>query len=125
MLLTLFSSGLKSMSNVSSTTLTVSTSSASLAKLPISPRRDPDATEAGNCFAKLLSPSIAARRSSSKVALRRRLLSVLIVSVAVCLAGVWPWRMPNIVARDSHNQRVISHRYIVVVIWTLLDGVSR
>jgi hypothetical protein len=53
------------------------------------PRRAPDATEAGYSLAKLRSPRMAARRSSRRVALARRLLRVLMVSVAVCLGGAW------------------------------------
>ena len=79
--------GWKSASSVSSTTLSVSTSSASLVRDDISPRRAPEATEAGYSLAKLRRPRIAARRSSRSVALDKRLLSVLIVSVAVCLGG--------------------------------------
>lgn len=75
------------MSSVSSTTLSVSTSSPSLVRDVMSPRNAPDATEAGYSFAKLRRPRMAARRSSRRVALVRRPLSVLIVSVAVCLGG--------------------------------------
>ena len=84
---TLRSLGLKSIISVSNTTLIVSTSSASLVREAISPRRAPEATEAGYSLAKLRRPSMAARRSSRRVALARRLLRVLMVSVAVCLAG--------------------------------------
>jgi hypothetical protein len=83
----LSSLGLKSMSSVSRTTLIVSTSSASLVKHAMRPRRAPDATEAGYSLAKLRRPRIAARRSSTREALAKRLLSVSIVPVAVCLAG--------------------------------------
>jgi len=75
------------MSRVSRTTLPVSTSSTSLFKVDIRARRDLEATEAGYCFAKLRRPSMAARRSSNRVALKRRLLKVLMVSVAFCFAG--------------------------------------
>lgn len=99
---TLASCGLNNIKNVSSTTLIVSTSPTSLFKLLMSPLRAPEATEAGYVFAKLLSPRIAARRSSSSVALCRRLLRVLMVSVAVCLAGACDSRMRNIVLQVSH-----------------------
>jgi hypothetical protein len=82
--------------SVSRTTLIVSTSSKSLAKQPIRPRREPDATEAGYSLAKLRKPRMAARRSSSNVALLRRLLRVEMVSVAVCLAGAWASSIRNI-----------------------------
>jgi hypothetical protein len=86
---TLFLSGWNSINSVSRTTLSVSTSSPSLVRAAMSPRRAPDATEAGYSLAKLRRPSMAARRSSRRVALASRLLRVLIVSVAVCLGGAW------------------------------------
>jgi hypothetical protein len=86
---TLCSSGWNSIRSVSKTTLSVSTSSPSLVKAAMSPRRAPEATEAGYSLAKLRRPRMAARRSSRRVALANRLLRVLIVSVAVCLGGAW------------------------------------
>ena len=86
-MLTLELSGLKSIKRVSSITLAVSTSSASLLRLLMRLRRAPDATDAGYNFAKLLNPKIAALRSSNSVALCRRVLRTLIVSSAFCFAG--------------------------------------
>ncbi|PSN73360.1 hypothetical protein BS50DRAFT_185593 [Corynespora cassiicola Philippines] len=85
------------MSSVSKTPLIVSTSSASFVRHAIKPRRAPEATDAGYSLAKLRRPRMAARRSSNKVALARRLLRVLMVSVAVCLAGAWASSMRNMV----------------------------
>lgn len=102
-------SGLKSMRRVSMTSLMVSTSppsstafaSASLSLLLVaspmpsrrsvamSSRREPLATEAGYCFAKLRRPWIAERRSSRSVADWRRPQSVSIVAVAVWSGGVF------------------------------------
>lgn len=99
-------SGLNSISSVSSTSRMVSTSPVpsdspfpplplpdvsprpSLRNVATSSRKEPDATEAGYCFAKLLSPSMAARRSSSNVADCSRPQSVSMVAVAVCKGGV-------------------------------------
>jgi hypothetical protein len=100
-LLTLCSLGLKSMSSVSRTTLIVSTSSASLVRHAMSPRRAPDATEAGYSLAKLRRPRMAARRSSRRVALASRPDRVLIVSVAVCLAGACASSIRIILACDE------------------------
>lgn len=49
----------------------------------MSSRSDPLATDAGYCFAKLRRPSMAARRSSSRVADCKRPQRVSIVAVAV------------------------------------------
>lgn len=102
---TLRSSGLKSASSVSSTSLMVSTSSASLVKHDIRPRRAPDATDAGYSLAKLLNPWMAARRSSRRVALARRPLSVLIASAAFCLAGAWASSMRSIFTGGAGGTR--------------------
>ncbi|KAL2799827.1 hypothetical protein BJX66DRAFT_229812 [Aspergillus keveii] len=104
---TLLSSGENSPNKVSRTTLRVSTSSRSLRRLLIKGRKAPDATDAGYIFAKLLNPCMAARRSSSNVALCSLLLSVLIVSVAVCLAGACDSRIRNIATGHSifHGHR--------------------
>ena len=85
--LTLNSSELKSINNVSNITLAVSTSSPSLLRLLIRFLNAPEATEAGYNFAKLLKPKMAALRSSTSVALCSRALRVFIVSVAFCFAG--------------------------------------
>jgi hypothetical protein len=102
------------MSSVSSTTLIVSTSSASLVRQAMSPRRAPEATEAGYSLAKLRSPKMAARRSSSSVALARRLLSVVIVSVAVCLTGAWASSIRSIV---GCWRRSSDHEFMAVRCW--------
>lgn len=105
----LFSSGLKSMSSVSSTTFMVSKSSASFVRAAIRPRSEPEATEAGYSLAKLRRPRMAARRSSRRVALWRRLQRVLMVSVAVCLAGACASSMRNMAGgagRESVEGRV-------------------
>ena len=100
-------SGLKSMSRVSKTRRMVSTSPVpssvlrpassllplfspkpSRRRVAMSSRKEPDATEAGYCFAKLRRPNIAARRSSKSVADCRRPHRVSIVAVAVCNGGV-------------------------------------
>lgn len=54
----------------------------------MSSRSEPDATEAGYCFAKLRRPKIAARRSSRSVADCRRPARVSMVAVAVWSGGV-------------------------------------
>ena len=59
--------------------------------------RPPEATDAGYNLAKLLSPSIAARRSSSNVALCKRPLKVAIVEEAFCFAGACDSRIRSIV----------------------------
>jgi hypothetical protein len=84
----LFSFGLNSQTSVSRMILTESTSSPSFLRLPIRPRRESEATEAGYSFAKLRSPKIAARRSSRRVDEVKRLDRVLIVSDTDCFAGV-------------------------------------
>lgn len=99
--LTLDSSGLKSINKVSSMILAVSTSSTSLLRELMRFLRAPDATDAGYSFAKLLSPSIAALRSSNKVALCRRPLSVEMVFSAFCFAG----------ACDSSNLNIVLCRH--------------
>lgn len=81
--------------------MSVSTSSRSFRRLLINGRRAPDATDAGYIFAKLLSPCIAALRSSSSVALCNLPIKVLIVSVAVCLAGACDSRIRNIATGHS------------------------
>lgn len=68
-------------------TFVVSTSSTSLFRQLIRLLNAPEATDAGYALAKLLSPSIAALRSSNNVALCSRPLSVEIVVVAFCFAG--------------------------------------
>ena len=107
----LLESGLKSIRNVSRISRIVSTSpvppsppsrrsrpassllgfspSPSRRRVAINSRKEPDATEAGYCFAKLRRPSIAARRSSRSVAECNRPHSVSIVDVAVCRGGVF------------------------------------
>lgn len=109
--LTLFSSGENNINNVSKTTLIVSTSSASFRMLEIKSRSEPDATLAGYVFAKLLNPRIAALRSSNNVALWSLPESVVIASVAVCLAGAWDSSMRNILNGDhghlDHNLQLI------------------
>ena len=101
-------SGLNSISSVSNTSRMVSTSplpSSLLRPVPflllpllsptpsrfsvaMSSRKDPLATEAGYCLAKLRRPRIAARRSSSNVADCKRPHRVSMVAVAVWRGGV-------------------------------------
>lgn len=57
-------------------------------KVDMSSRKDPLATDAGYCFAKLRSPRMAARRSSRSVADCSRPHNVSMVAVAVCRGGV-------------------------------------
>ena len=106
-ILTLDSSGLKSIKRVSSIILVVSTSSASLLRQLIRLLRPPDATEAGYTLAKLRSPRIAALRSSRSVALCSRPLKVTMVDVAFCLAGACFSRMLNIFVTWRHYNRMI------------------
>lgn len=54
----------------------------------MSSRSEPEATDAGYCFAKLRKPRIAARRSSRSVADCRRPQRVSMVAVAVWSGGV-------------------------------------
>lgn len=84
----LFSFGLKSHTSVSRVIFTESTSSPSFLKLPMSARKESDATDAGYSFAKLRNPSIAARRSSRRVDDVKRLERVFMVSKTDCFAGV-------------------------------------
>lgn len=94
-ILTLVSSGLNSIRSVSNMTLVVSTSSTSLLRQLIKFLKAPEATDAGNNFAKLLNPSIAALLSSKRVALCKRPLRVLMVVVAFCFAGAWDSSIRN------------------------------
>ena len=80
----------------------VSTSSISLFKQLIRLRNPPEATEAGHCFAKLLSPKIAARLSSRSVALCNLPHNVVIVAVAFCFAGACASRIRNILFSFAH-----------------------
>ena len=85
-------------------TLVESTSSTSLFRQLMRVRKAPDATDAGYNLAKLLSPNIAALRSSSRVALCSRPLKVAIVSSAVCLAGACDSSMRNMIKVRNHDR---------------------
>jgi hypothetical protein len=113
------------MSSVSNTTLIVSTSSASLVRQAMSPRRAPEATEAGYSLAKLRSPKMAARRSSRRGALARRLLSVLIVSVAVCLAGACASSIRSIVGGwRCGGHEVMAARNVGQMVWKMAGAAA-